>query len=100
MLLTLAGLSDSPIRIGGIPFETPLGAFALEGDHQEWQVRRSLGWWGKVCGSRLDWYPEKMSLKMLGIVGLHIDFLEFLIMLYVSSTTPPGGDRPQHPSFQ
>ena len=57
-------------------------------------MRRSLGWWGKVCGNRLDGYPGKMSLKMLGIVGLHIDFLEFLIILYVSSTTPPGSDRP------
>ena len=57
-------------------------------------MRRSLGWWGKVCGNRLDGYPGKMNLKMLGVVGLHIDFLEFLIILYVSSTTPPGGDRP------
>ena len=39
-------------------------------------------------------YPAKISLKMLEMVGLHIDFLEFLIILYVSSTTPPGGDRP------
>ena len=53
-------------------------------------MRRSLGWWGKVCENRLDRYPGKMSLKMLGIVGLHIDFLEFLIILHVSSTTPPA----------
>ena len=42
-------------------------------------------------------YPAKISLKMLGIVGLRIDFLEFCMYL---QQHPQAVTDPQRPSFQ